>query len=92
MHPYLNELRRETVEMYMLNKSRKNPINKLIYKYRKKMDYFTRRAVDKFLELNDELREVYHFQQRLYRVYKTKGYDRAKKALLSLTDDMAHSK
>lgn len=92
MHPYLNELRKETVEMYMLNKSRKNPINKLIYKYRKKMDYFTRRAVDKFLELNDDLREVYHYQQRLYRVYKVKGYKRAKKSLITLLDDMAHSK
>ncbi len=92
MHPLLNELKKETVEMYQLNSSRKNPINKLIYKYRKKMDYFTRRSVDKFLELNEDLKEVYHFQQRLYRVYKTKGCNRAKKALLSLTDDMAHSK
>lgn len=92
MHPLLGELKKETVEMYALNQSRKNPINKLIYKYRKKMDYFTRVNVDKFIELNENLREVYEYQQRLYRFYKIKGFKRARIALITLLDDMAKSK
>lgn len=92
MHPYINQLRKETVEMYQLNSSRKNPVNKLIYKYYRKMDFFQRRAVAKFIELNENLREVYMYQQRLYGIYNIKGYKRAKKALISLLDDMARSK
>lgn len=92
MHPYLNQLRKETVEMYGLNNRRANPINKLIYKYRNKVKYYKKKVIDEFLKLNDDLREVYEYQQRLYRLYRIKGYKRAKRALIALLDDMARSK
>ena len=91
MHPFIGKLKKETIEMYGLNSSRKNPIGKLIYKYRKKMDYFTRRSVDRFLDLNPDLKEAYEFQQRLYRFYKIKGYNKAREVLGRLLDDMARS-
>lgn len=92
MHPLLNQLRRETVDMYLLNRNRGNPINKLIYKYHRKLDWVQRTVVNKFVTLNEDLNEVYQYQQRLYTVYKVKGYKRAKKILYKLLDDMAYSK
>ncbi len=92
------EVKEESISPFELQKADElfitNTISGIIpvYKYRKKMDYFTRRSVDKFLDLNDDLKEAYHFQQRLYRVYKVKGYKRAKKSLIALLDDMARSK
>lgn len=92
MHLLINELKKETLEQFKLNQSRKNPINKLIYKYRKKIPYFKRRVIDQFIDLNPRLKEIYNFQQRLYRFYRIKGFKRAKKAFISLLDDMARSK
>lgn len=91
MHPRLNELRKLMVDDYQLPKSRKNPINKLIYKSRRKVKHYQRKGIDEFLSLSDELKELYWFQQRLYRLYQIRGYKRAKKALYSLLDDMAVS-
>ncbi len=92
MHPRLNELRKTVVDDYQFPKSRKNPINKLIYKSRRKLRHHQKRVIHEFLKFNDELRELYFFQQRLYRIYQVRGYKRAKKALFSLLDDMARSK
>ena len=91
MHPYIQELRRETIEMYQFNQKRGNPMSKLIIAYKKKLRIRTKWAIDEFLRCNDELKEVYEYQQRLYRIYRIKGYKRAKKALFSLLDDMARS-
>ena len=92
MHPLLNQLRRETVEMYQLNRNRGNPVNKLIYKYHRKLRWEQRRVMKKFLSLSEDLNEVYQYQQRLYTVYKVRGYNRAKRLLYKLLDDMAYSK
>jgi len=92
MHPYIQELRKETIEMYGFNKKRGNPARRLVIAYRNKLRFSTRNVIDEFLRCNDDLKEIYWYQQRLYRVYRIKGYNRAKKALLSLLDDMAHSK
>jgi len=91
IHPRLNELRKTVVDDYQFPKSRKNPINKLIYKSRRKLKHHQKRVIHEFLKCNDELKELYHFQQRLYRMYQVRGYNRAKKALFSLLDDMARS-
>ena len=92
MHPRLNELRKKVVEDNNFPRTRKNPINKLIYKSRRKLRYEKRRVIDHFLEFDQELKELYLFQQRLYRMYQVRGYKRAKKALFSLLDDMARSR
>lgn len=92
MHPYIQELRKRTIEEHELNKKRGNPARKLVIAYRKKLGMKTRWALDKFLDLNKDLKEVYEYQQKLYRVYRIKGYKRAKKALFSLLDSMAYSR
>jgi hypothetical protein len=78
MHPLIHELRGEVVKDYLLNQKRTNPVIRLLLRYRKKLRYYQRSAIDKFLELNDELKEVYWYQQRLYSIYRIKGYNQAK--------------
>lgn len=92
MHPLIYELKRDVIEKHKIQTPRRNPINKLLVKYRNRMNYFQKRAVDKFLELSPELFEAYWFLQRLYRFYRIKGLNKARERLIALTDDMARSK
>ena len=92
MHPLIHELRKKVIDDHKIEKKRKNPIVRLLLTYRKKLRYHQRLAIDRFLSLNEELKELYWFQQRLYAFYRIKGYNRARKALYSLLDDMARSK
>jgi transposase len=92
MHPELNKLRKITVDDYELNKKRGNPVNKLVYKYHRKLNWTQKSVIKKFLFLNEDLEELYWYQQKLYTVYRVKGYKRAKKILYSLFDDMSKSK
>ncbi len=92
MHPLIHELRKKVIEENSIEKKRGNPIVKLLLRYRKKLRYYQRSAIDKFLELSPELKELYWYQQRLYRFYRIKGYNKAKAVYIKLMDDMARSK
>ena len=92
MHPLIHELRRKAIEENGIEKKRGNPIVKLLLKYRNKLRYHEKSAIDKFLELSEELKELYWFQQRLYRFYRIKGEKKAREVYIRLMDDMARSK
>lgn len=92
MHPLIHELRKEVIEKEKLVGKRTNPIIRLLLRYRNKLEYYQKRVIDSFLELSPALKEVYWFQQRLYRFYRIKGLNQARAALISLLDDMARSK
>lgn len=92
MHPLIHEIRRKVIEEQGIEKKRGNPIIRLLLRYRKKLDYAQRSAIDKFLELSPELKEIYWYQQRLYRFYRIKGYNKARAVYIRLLDDMARSK
>jgi len=92
MHPLIHELRKKAIEENQIEKKRGNPIVKLLLRYRKKLQYYQRSVIDKFLELSPELKELYWYQQRLYRFYRIKGYNKAKAVYIKLMDDMARSK
>jgi len=92
MHPLIHELRKNAIEDNQIEKRRGNPIVKLLLKYRKKLRYYQRSVIDKFLELSPELKELYWYQQRLYRFYRIKGYNKARAVYIKLMDDMARSK
>ena len=92
MHPLIHQMRKEIVEKLGIEKKRKNPIVRLLLTYRKKLQYHQRSALDKFLKLAPELEELYWYQQKLYRIYRIKGYNKAKKMLIQLTDEMCKSK
>lgn len=91
MHPLIHEIRRKVIEENKIEIKRMNPINRLLLRYRKSLRHYQRSVVDRFLELSPELKELYWYQQRIYRLYRTKGYKKAKEKLIGLTDDMART-
>ncbi len=92
MHPLIHKMRKELVEKLQLENKRNNPITRLLLTYKKKLQWHQRNAIDRFLAFSPELKELYEYQQRLYRIYRIKGYNQAKKRLIQLTDDMCKSK
>ena len=58
---------------------------------RVKLDYFVRQDIDRYLENHDKLNELYRWKERLYELYRIKGYDRATRAMEKLILDMKKS-
>lgn len=56
---------------------------KLLYS-RTKLDYFVRVEIDRYLNQHEKLKEIYRWKERLMEFYRTKGYERAKKAFNKL--------
>jgi transposase len=71
---------------------RKNPIRKLLLKKYQDLELYQRRAIDRWLELNPQVKEVYHFKEAMHRFYRIKGTTFARKVLIKITDRMALSK
>lgn len=71
---------------------RKMPLRWLLLKPRHKLKYFERDAVDRWLIDYPDLKELYWAREALFTFYRTKGLERASKALTRLTDHLAHSK
>ena len=92
IHPLIHELRRKVMEEHKFEQKRGNPIVELLVRYRKKLRHYQRSAIDKFLELSPELKEIYWYQQRLYRFYRIKGANKAREVYIKLMDDMARCK
>ncbi len=91
MHPLLHEYRKKVINEKELSKKRNNPVVRLLVTYRKKLRVEQRWALDQFLDLNQEIKEVYWYQQKLYSMYRIKGYNHARYALQKLLDDMGRS-
>jgi transposase len=70
---------------------RTNPVRKLLLRSSHKLSYFERSALSKWLAHHDEIREIYTYKEALHKFYRIKGYDRAKRALIAMTDAMALS-
>lgn len=56
-----------------------------------KLDYFIRQDIDRYLNHHPELKEVYHFKERLFELYRGKGTKRALASYHRLITDMKHS-
>jgi transposase len=56
-----------------------------------KLRYPERLALHQFTERFPELHEVYLWKERLHGLYRTRGYEKAKKALQGMCDEMASS-
>lgn len=82
IHRYLHALKlgRDALPLYRL--MRRNPC---------KLDARTRWRLRCFLADKPALRQLWAVKEALYRLYRTRGYRRAKDALTRLTDTMAHS-
>jgi transposase len=85
-NPIINKARTE-----ITGDQRSNPIRKLLLRNRHNLEYFEKAALDKWLNEYTKVKEIYWFKEALYQLYRTKGYDRAARALTNLTDRMALS-
>ena len=70
---------------------RKNPIRRLLLCSSKNLEYFKRKAIWDWLEDKNDLKEIYYYKEALFRLYRTRGYNKARRALIKLTDQMAYS-
>lgn len=70
---------------------RKNPIRRLLLCSSVNLEYFKRKAIWDWLEDKDDLKEIYYYKEALFRLYRTRGYNKARRALIKLTDQMAYS-
>lgn len=70
---------------------RTNPVRKLLLRNGHASKYFERQALHAWLDQHPIVKEVYFYKEALHRFYRTKGYDKAARALTKLTDLMAFS-
>jgi transposase len=68
-----------------------NPIGKLLLRNFRDLKLHERSAVMKYLAINQELQLIYGFKERLQKFYRTKGYFKAKHALIQILDELALS-
>lgn len=71
---------------------RKNPIRKLVLRNQSRLRPEERRALWIFLNHYPRLREAYQYKEAVNRLYRIKGYRRARIAFKNLCDRMANSK
>ena len=63
---------------------------KLLYS-RKKLDYFVRVEIDRYLKDRSKLNDLYRFKEKLFELYRIKGFDRAVSAFAKLIREMEGS-
>lgn len=86
LNPSLNRRRKE-----ITGDVRKNPVRRLLLRSRIRLEYFERKALNQWLETHKELREVYLAKEALHRIYRIKGYNKARRALIRFNDYLAHT-
>lgn len=86
LHPAINRRRKD-----ITGDMRTNPIRRLLLRNSAKLDFFQRSAMWKWLNHHPDLREIYEYKEALHRIYRVRGYGRARKAFIQLTDRMARS-
>ena len=57
-----------------------------------KLDYNTRRVIQKWLADHPELEAIYYAKEALMKLYRCKGRKKAKRSLIKLLDILAHTK
>lgn len=86
LNPMLNRARTE-----ITGDRRSNPVRKLLLMNGSRLEYFERRALYQWLDEYPRLKELYHFKEALHGLYRCRGYNRARRALVGLLDRMAGS-
>ena len=71
---------------------RSNPVRRLLLMNRRNIDYFKRRALDRWLDENPELFEIYWWKERMHSFYRIRKTGHAERILTRMTDQMAASK
>ena len=86
LNPMINKARTE-----ITGDKRSNPVRKLLLMNGKRLEYFERRALYEWLQHHPKLQELYHFKEALHGLYRCRGYNRARRAMIGLLDRMAQS-
>jgi transposase len=86
IHPAINYHRKQ-----ITGDARNNPISKLLLKDSRKIEYFKKHIIYKWLDQHPVIKELYFFKEAIYKLYRTKGYNKARKAFIELLDRMALS-
>lgn len=86
LNPMINKARTE-----ITGDRRSNPARKILLRNGSRLEYFEKRALYEWLKLHPKLNELYHFKEALHGLYRCRGYERARRAFIGLTDSMAMS-
>lgn len=71
---------------------RTHELRKMLLRKREKLDYLDKIDLDHWLNKHPELKEVYVAKEGLYKLYRCKGFKRAKQSLIKLVDRLLLSK
>jgi len=86
LNPALNRRRRE------LTGPKKTPrLRRMLLKSGKRLNHVDAFWLQRWLDDAPVLKELYVYKEALHRLYRTRGYNRAARALTALTDNMAAS-
>jgi len=86
LNPAINKARTE-----ITGDKRSNPVRRLLLMNSHKLEYFEKKALSEWLEHHPKVKELYSVKENLHRLYRTRGHDKAARALTALTDQMALS-
>ena len=86
LNPSLNKARTE-----ITGDKRSHPGRKLLLMNGSRLEYFERRALHQWLDHHPKLKEIYFFKEAIHRFYRIRGFNKASRALIKLTDQMALS-
>lgn len=86
LNPALNKARTE-----LTGDKRSHPGRKLLLMNGSRLEYFERRALHQWLDHHPKLKEIYFFKEAIHRLYRIRGFNKAARALIRLTDQMALS-
>jgi transposase len=87
LHPTINRMRKG-----ITGDKRRHPLRKLLLKNGIKLKVFERKAIWKWLEDYPDLRAVYFAKEAMHRLYRCRGYTKAKRSFRNLVDWLALSK
>ena len=87
LNPHINRRRKS-----ITGDVRSNPVRRLLLMNRRRLEYFKRLALDRWLEENPELFEIYWWKERLSSFYRIRKTGHAERVLTRMTDQMARSK
>jgi transposase len=86
LNPALNRARTE-----ITGDKRSHPGRRLLLMNGSRLEYFERRALHQWLDHHPKLKELYFFKEAIHRLYRIRGFNKAARALIRLTDQMALS-
>jgi transposase len=87
LNPSIDKYRKEVT-----GDRRTLPVRRILLANGKRLDPWVRNELHQWLQKYPALNEVYFYKEALHKLYRIKGYQAAKSALINITDSMAESK